>query len=165
MWRFPKYAEILPNSNTSCLRSSNIAKSKLDNLSNLNILSSIENISSLSNIDDDINLPYQCNFKYYSTPDFHNSQEIRGISYTQDSFSILHCNKKFLAENFDSLSNIIGLSQTKLLNGKDPIININLPYFNFISNQILSSAGGGGTYIKDTIKFTRRDDKWQNRKL
>ena len=117
------------NSNTSCLCSSNISKSKLNNLNNLNILSSIESIPSLSDIDADINLPYQCNFKYYLTHDFYNSQEISDTSYTQESFSILHCNIRSLTANVDSLSNlltelshsfsVIGLSETKLLVGKD----------------------------------------------
>ena len=144
------------NSNTSCLCSSNISKSKLNNLNNLNILSSIESIPSLSDIDADINLPYQCNFKYYLTHDFYNSQEIRDTSYTQESFSILHCNIRSLTANVDSLSNLLtelshsfsikGLSETKLLVGKDPIINTNLPHYHFISNPTLLSAGSVGMY-------------------
>ena len=61
------------NSNCNCLCSKSRACSRLDSL----ILSSISNTPHLTEIDVDLHLPSQTNFKYYTTHDFHTSEEIR----------------------------------------------------------------------------------------
>lgn len=56
----------------------------------------------------------------------------------------MHCNVRSIQANFDSLYNmltelkfpfsVIGLSETKIQEGKNPILNINLNGYSFISH-------------------------------
>ena len=49
---------------------------------------------------------------------------------------------------------LIGLSETKISIDKEPIPNINIPAYTFISEPSHSNAGGVAFYINDNLKYT-----------
>ena len=53
---------------------------------------------------------------------------------------------------------IIGLSEIKFTQNKEVVSNIEIPNYNFIYQQSFSNSGGVGIYIKENIKFVRRND-------
>ena len=152
---------------TSCYCSNSLSYSRIENLQCYNIMSSISNSPHLCNNDIDLQLPYETNFKYYTSHEFHASEEVANI-FNNKSFSALHLNIRSLSANFDPLCNllfdlhhsfsIIGLSETKIKYGDDPIINLDLPGYNFISQATLSNAGGVGFYVNNDIVFSKRED-------
>ena len=99
---------------------------------------------------------------YFTPHDFHSSEEIRSCI-SENSFSALHFNIRSLAANFtsfcqllDSLGHsfpIIGLSKTKILQNKDPILNTSLPGYAFLSQPTLSEAGGVEMFVKENQSF------------
>ena len=109
----------------------------------------------------------EVDFNYYTSHEFHSSQLIRD-SISHHCFSIIHLNIRSLAANFDHLTtllsslnhnfHIIGLSETKILKNKDPIINETIPGYSFFSQPTLHNAGGVGFYIREEIEFHFRDD-------
>ena len=98
--------ELSFNSNTKCLCSTNISKSKLSLLPRLEITESTSNIPFLSHVDADQNLPLNLNFKYYSVHCFHSDNEIKN-AITTDTFSMLHCNTRSISANFDTLNQLL----------------------------------------------------------
>ena len=94
------------------------------------------NIPHLTKSDVDLHMPHDINFNYYTTHEFHNDQEINHCFSGRDSFSVLNCNIRSLAKNFDGLVNmlsemyfhfsIIGLIEIKFKVNQDSIINCNL---------------------------------------
>ena len=54
--------------------------------------------------------------------------------------------------------NVIGISETRLQKGKEPITNISLP--NYVHEHTLTELGKGGTllYIDKSIKYKLRKD-------
>ena len=130
-------------------------------------MTSISNSPHLNDHDIDLHLPCETNFSYYTPHQFHSSEEITNLSYNK-SFSVLHLNIRSLSANFDPLCtllsnlnhsfSVIGLSETKIKHGGDPIINIDLPGYNFISQPTVSNAGGVGFYIKTSVAFNKRED-------
>ena len=87
---------------------------------------------------------------------------------SKKAFSIIHCNIRSLSANFDSLStllsdlqhnfSIIGISETRLLAGRDQITNTSIPGYTFFSQPSVQEAGGVGLYIRDDSEFHLRDD-------
>ena len=87
---------------------------------------------------------------------------------SKKAFSIIHCNIRSLSANFDSLStllsdlqhnfSIIGISETRLLVGRDQITNTSIPGYTFFSQPSVQEAGGVGLYIRDDSEFHLRDD-------
>ena len=83
------------------------------------------------------------------------------------AFSALHFNIRSLSKNFDSFCHlldelqnpftVIGLSETKILDGSPPITNTCIPGYDFLSQPTLSEAGGVGFYIKENLTDTKRD--------
>ena len=111
---------------------------------------------------------HQVDFNYYSTHDFHSSPEIDQAISHHNSFSVFHSNVKSLAANFDNLMillsefkhnfNVIGVSETKIMSNKDPIVNTNITGYLFASQPSLHNAGGVGFYIHYDCNFHFRDD-------
>ena len=114
----------------------------------------------MSNTDADLQLPLATNFNYYSTRDFHSSEDVQS-PFSNKTFSAFHHNA-----NFDSLHqllidliksfSIIGLSETKIRHGKDQILNTNMTGYHFLSQPTLSEAGGDGIFIKDNLSYIQR---------
>ena len=130
-------------------------------------MTSISNSHHLCNNDIDLQMPYETNFKYYTPHEFHASEEVANI-FNKKSFSALHLNVRSLSANIDPLCNLlsdlhhsfsmIGLSETKIKYGNDPIINLDLLGYNFISQATLSNAGGVGFYVNNVLVYSKRDD-------
>ena len=123
----------------------------------------------MSNTDADLQgvlqLPIATNFNYYSTHDFHSSEDVQS-SFSNKTFSAFHHNIRGIEANFDSLHqllidlnksfSIIGLSETKIRHGKDQILNTNMTGYHFLSQPTLSEAGGVGIFIKDNLSYIQR---------
>ena len=137
------------------------------NLPKFELTSRLSNLPNLDGHDVENHLLPEVNFKYYSTTEFHNVQSISWVT-IGSLFSVLHCNVRSLSANHDSLMSllsdldfefdVIGISETKIMQGKDPITNISMPDYSFISQPTLCNAGGVGFFIKDKIKFHARND-------
>ena len=160
--------ELSFNSNTKCICSTNISKSKLSLLPRLEITESTSKIPFLSHVDADQNLPaLNLNFTYYSVHPFLSDNEIKN-AITTDTFSMLHCNTRSISANFDTLNqllcdlnhpfSVIGLSETKLKVDEEVLLNINLRGYKFLSNPTLTNAGGVGFYRRNNLNFTLRED-------
>lgn len=120
------------------------------------------NISHLTDLDTDLNMLADDNFSYYSTHDFYINNIAECFSNGQ-TFSIMNCNIRTLQANYDSLVHflyklyypfsIIGLTQTKLMEGQLPITNTNLPEYSFISQPSCSSAGCVGFSVSKNLNY------------
>ena len=85
--------------------------------------------------DVDLNLPSDVNVQYYIAHDFHYSTYVNEC-FSDEYFSILHCNIGSLTANFDSLQtmlsnlcfplSILGLNEIKLKVSQDLLCNTNL---------------------------------------
>ena len=75
---------------------------------------------------------------------------ISSLSYHLELYNLL--------SNLKSKPNIIGISETRLQRGKQPITNIFLP--NYVSEHTPTESGKGGTllYIDKNIKYKLRND-------
>lgn len=161
--------ELCFNSNTSCLCSSSIDRSRLS-LSNLPILeftSTINNHPNLSANDPESNIPSKVNFDYYSPHNFHSSPDIQN-SAAQIHISFLNCNIRSISANFDHLTqmlsdlnyhfNVIGLTETWLQSSVHNPTNLNIPGYTFVSQPTSQRAGGVGFFIDNSLKFHIRED-------
>ena len=54
--------------------------------------------------------------------------------------------------------NIIGISETKLIADKDPVLNIQIPNYHFVSQPSSLTAGGVGFYVGNELEFHSRLD-------
>ena len=73
-----------------------------------------------------------------------------------------------LQANFDNLVNmlselyfpisVLGVTETKLKNDEDALVNINLTGYNFLSQPSGTNAGVVGFYVKDNLVYTNRSD-------
>ena len=54
--------------------------------------------------------------------------------------------------------NVIGISETKIMTNKDPLANVSIPGYEFLSQPSLQNAGGVAFYIKNDIEFHLRED-------
>ena len=140
----------------------------LKSLQGFELISNISNIPHLIGIDVKNNLVHQVDFNYYSIHDFHSSPEIDHAISHHNSFSVFHSNIRSLAANFDDLMillselkhnfNATGVSETKIMSNKDPIVNTNITGYLFASQPSLHNAGGVGFYIRYDCDFHFRDD-------
>lgn len=154
------------NQNTSPLDISDSPDYNL--LPRLDINSVTINIYHLTTSGIDLNMPCDVNFDYYDSHEFHSSRDIVDSFLSCDSFSAIHCNVRSLSANYDSLTNmlselffpfsLIGLSETKQQIDKDPISNLQIPGYHFVSQPSHSNAGGVGFFIKDHLKYIKRED-------
>ena len=138
------------NSNAECFCFKKISNHRLDTLPCFDVMTSIDKNPNLRSIDIDLQLPIATNFKYYSAHDFHSSEDIQS-SLTSKSFSALHHNIRSIGANFEFLHqlladmnhsfSIIGLSETKIRQGKDQILNTDIIGSQFLSQPTLSEAG------------------------
>jgi hypothetical protein len=123
----------------------------LNNLPCFDVASAISKIPILQNVDIDQHVPSQIYSNYYSEQDFLNCGEISSLP-KHDLFSTIHCNIRSLAANIDKLSlllsqlkfpfSVIGISETKIKQQQDCMINTDISGYNFLSQPSLSNAGG-----------------------
>ena len=132
------------------------------------MFSSLTNVPNLIDADVDNNVLSQGDFNYYSVNDFQNSESIRQIRSENTSFSVIHSNVRSLAANHDKLTimlsnlghnfHVIGLTETRIMNGNDPVVNTDIPCYKFISQPSLHHAGGAGFHVRSNCDFHIRDD-------
>lgn len=73
-----------------------------------------------------------------------------------------------MSKHFDELSallshlqckfSVIGISETRFLKNRDPILDFSIPGYNHVSIPMESSAGGVLLYISDSFAFKPRPD-------
>ena len=140
----------------------------LDNLPRLRLFSSLTNVPNLIDADVNNNILSQVDFNYYSVKDFQNDESIRQICSENTSFSVIHSNVRSLATNHDKLTtmlsslghnfHVIGLTETTIMAGKDPVVNTDIPGYKFISQPSFHHAGGAGFYVRNNCDYHIRDD-------
>lgn len=145
-----------------------ITNNYLQALPRLESTSRLTNVPNLIGFDAESNLIAEVNFDYYSVHSFHSNQAIREAFSAKNSFSILHSNIRSLQANFDNFItilsdlshsfSIIGITESRILVNKQPLSNISIPGYEFISQPTFHSAGGVAFYIKNDIEFHLRDD-------
>ena len=109
-------------------------------------------------------MPADTNFSYYTLHDFHSNPDIFDCLSSNYAFAILNSNIRSLSSNFEDLTtmlselyfpfSVIGLTETKIKVNQQPLLNIDLPGYSFVSQPTLSNAGGVGFYIKNELNFT-----------
>ena len=112
-------------------------------------------------------MPSDINFDYFTTHEFHLNQDIINCL-SSNSLSFLNCNIRSLQANFDNLVNmlselyfpipVIGVTETKLKNDREILLNINITGYNFLSQPSYTNAGGVGFYIKNNLGYIHRSD-------
>ena len=117
------------------------------------MFSSLTNVPNLIDADVDNNVLSQGDFNYY---------------YSVNDFSVIHSNVRSLAANHDKLTimlsnlghnfHVIGLTETRIMNGNDPVVNTDIPCYKFISQPSLHHAGGAGFHVRSNCDFHIRDD-------
>lgn len=138
---------------------------ELRNLPRLELTSSLNSLTNLVGCDIDNGLFDQVNCDYYTIDGFKNSDGIHNLTSKSKSFSVMHFN---ISANYDAFSSllsdlkhkfdIVGLSEIKFTLNKEPIANINIVGYNFISQPSHSNAEGVGFYIRKDHEFHFRDD-------
>ena len=109
-------------------------------------------------------MPLDQNFAYHTRHDFHSNHDICECLSHSGSFLALHSNIRSLPAHYDSLVEmlsalyfpfcLIGLSETKLREGQDPLINnIQLTGYEFLHQPSTTNARGVAFYIKNNFKI------------
>lgn len=106
------------------------------------------------------------NSKYYTPSEFLSSK------LPKDSFSMFHINIASLSLHIDDLRTIISLldhpfdiiavSETKIKDGCEPIVDLNIDGYNFEQTPTKSDFGGVGIYVKKGIYYDIRSDLCQS---
>ena len=101
------------------------------------------------------------NCKYYDANDFSN------LDSGSNNFSLFHLNIASLSKHFDELKallgkldhgfNIIGITETGFQNNI-PLINCDLPGYNYAHTSTKGVKGGALLYISDNLQYTERVD-------
>ena len=86
-------------------------------------------------------------------------------------FSVIHNNLRSLQRNFEDFQthllneldfefDLIGISETKITNANEPLLNVHLNGYNFEFVPTPLAVGGGvGLYIKDNLKYSILEQK------
>ena len=100
--------------------------------------------------------------KYYTPSEF------LAAKLPKDSFSTIHLNIASLSGHIDELKEllclldhpfvIIGITETKIQEGLEPLIDINIPGYEFKQTPTKSCFGGDGIYIKKDFDYVVRND-------
>ena len=53
---------------------------------------------------------------------------------------------------------VLGVTETKLKNDQDALVNINITGYNFLSQPSATNAGGVGFYVKNNLVYTHHSD-------
>jgi len=107
------------------------------------------------------------NSDYFTTHDFHSNQDIINCL-SSNSLSFLNCNIRSLQAKFDNLVNLLselyfpisvtGVTETKLKNGREILLNTNITAYSFLSQPSYTNAGDVGFYIKNNLGYIHRPD-------
>ena len=131
---------------------------------NENLKSIIYDLNKVSNADKNLEPTFDTtNCKYYECHDFNNT-----MSQYNRNTSALHLNISSLAKHFDELNTLlsllqlnfsfIGISETRFLNGREPVLDYSISGYSHFSTPTESTAGGVILYISNTLAFKPRLD-------
>ena len=139
--------------------SSKLSLSNLPSLCDLNLftLNTAQNNSINPNENLDFNL---IRSNYYSPHSF--SQVKHKIDNPNCTFSVIHNNLRSLQRNFEEFQthllneldfefDLIGISETKITNANEPLLNVHLNGYKFEFVPTPFVCGGVGLYIKDNL--------------
>ena len=100
--------------------------------------------------------------KYYTPSEFLASK------FKKTSFSMIHLNIASLSLHIDDLKmlldlldhpwDVIGISETKICEERDPSVNISIDGYDFIQTPTKSFSGGVGLFVKHDSDFIVRED-------
>ena len=112
-------------------------------------------------------MPSDTNSDYFSARDSHSNQDIINCL-SSNSLSFLNCNMRSLQASFDNLVNMLselyfpvsvtGVTETKLKNDREIMLNINITAYSFLSQPSYTNAGDVGFYIKNNLGYIHRSD-------
>ena len=128
---------------------------------NLNDFMSTRNLNE-TNDDENLSSTPSINCNYYDIDEFCSS------NFDKNSFSILHLNIASLSAHFDELNtmlsllnfefNIIGVTETRIINNFSPPININIEGYVIEHTPTDASCGGALLYISNKLNYKPRKD-------
>ena len=94
-----------------------------------------------------------------------NAESSLGLFHVNIASLNLHCDDlRFVLSRLNHNFDVLGITEHKLSVDCDPLNNIDIPGYNFIYEPTLSSCGGAGFYIKNSVDFIVRDDLKMNQK-
>ena len=112
-------------------------------------------------------MPSDTNSDYFTARDSHSNQDIINCL-SSNSLSFLNCNMRSLQASFDNLVNMLselyfpvsvtGVTETKLKNDREIMLNINITAYSFLSQPSYTNAGDVGFYIKNNLGYIHRSD-------
>ena len=108
---------------------------------------------------------YLIHSRYYSPYSFYKFKSELPSRVSDSSFSLLHNNIKSLKRNLENFQvhlldelnfefSIIGVSETKIISGKEMDFNPSIPGYVFEYVPTPLASGGVGLYINDSPKYT-----------
>ena len=107
----------------------------------------------------------KANNKLYAPDEFNNAlknlnmaSQVFSMYLNISSLSYHHLKLYNLISSLKVKPNIIGISETRLKKGKQPIVNISLPNYVYEYTLIESDKGGTLLYIDKSIKYKLRKD-------
>ena len=137
----------------------------LNILPSFSIQTLLDKISGAITIETDEFLSDSIESKYYKPEDF------IAAKIPKNSFSIMHLNIASLQGHIDDLKNllallnhpfhIIGITETKIVDGKEPLIKIDLDGYVFENTPTKTSFGGSSLYIRSDLDY-KNAKKYQN---
>ena len=103
--------------------------------------------------------------RYYSPYSFYKFKSELPSRVSDSSFSLLHNNIRSLKRNLENFQvhlldelnfefSIIGVSETKIISGKEMDVNPRIPGYDFEYVPTPLASGGVGLYVNDSLKYT-----------
>ena len=138
-------------------------------LENLKITLPREDKLTIKKIKDLINNSSQSDEEKETSCRYFSIEKFNKAKFKEDRYlSIFHLNIASLQAHIDELKillqlltfkfDIIGISETKLIKGEEPVINISLPNYSYIHTPSEASKGGTLLYISNQLNFKPRED-------
>ena len=96
---------------------------------------------------------------------YYKPEEFIAAKIPKNTFSILHLNIASLQAHIDDLKNllaildhpfhIIGITETKIIDQKEPLTNINVDGYVFENTPTKTSFGGSGLFIRSDLDYKK----------
>jgi len=147
------------------------SKNLLSNLPSLCDLNLFALNSAQANINPNANLDFNCiRSNYYSPHSFNRVKHQVNIENPNCCFSVIHNNLRSLQRNLENFQthllneidfdfDLIGISETKITNTNEPLLNVDLNGYNFEYVPTPLASGGVCLYIKDNLNYSILEQK------